>query len=345
MSLGIVGYGVDVPIYRIKAAEIARVWGEEEARIVHGLGLSEKSVPALDQDAATLAVEAARRAVKHAGIDPSLINSLFVGSESHPYAVKPTATIVAEAIGAAPVLFAADHEFACKAGTAGLINSYALLKAGEIEYGMGIGADTSQGRPGDALEYSAGAGAAAFLVGKKDVIAEIQGIYSYTTDTPDFWRREHAIYPSHGGRFTGVPGYFKHVQGGAKGMMEKMGTRPSDYKYAVFHQPNGKFPRAVAKQLGFTPEQIESGLITPLIGNTYSAASLIGLAATLDVAKPGDRILVTSFGSGAGSDAFDILVTDKILEKNNKYPVRELIKQKVYIDYGTYAKHRKKLIM
>ena len=345
MSLGIVGYGVDVPIYRIKAAEIARVWGEEEARIVHGLGLSEKSVPALDQDAATLAVEAARRAVKHAGVDPSLINSLFVGSESHPYAVKPTATIVAEAIGAAPVLFAADHEFACKAGTAGLINSYALLKAGEIEYGMGIGADTSQGRPGDALEYSAGAGAAAFLVGKKDVIAEIQGIYSYTTDTPDFWRREHAIYPSHGGRFTGVPGYFKHVQGGAKGMMEKMGTRPSDYKYAVFHQPNGKFPRAVAKQLGFTPEQIEPGLITPLIGNTYSAASLIGLAATLDVAKPGDRILVTSFGSGAGSDAFDILVTDKILEKNNKYPVRELIKQKVYIDYGTYAKHRKKLIM
>jgi len=345
MSLGIVGYGVDVPIYRIKAAEIARVWGEEEARIVHGLGLSEKSVPALDQDAATLAVEAARRAVKHAGIDPSLINSLFVGSESHPYAVKPTATIVAEAIGAAPVLFAADHEFACKAGTASLINSYALLKAGEIEYGMGIGADTSQGRPGDALEYSASAGAAAFLVGKKDVIAEIQGIYSYTTDTPDFWRREHAIYPSHGGRFTGVPGYFKHVQSGAKGMMEKMGTRPSDYKYAVFHQPNGKFPRAVAKQLGFTPEQIEPGLITPLIGNTYSAASLIGLAATLDVAKPGDRILVTSFGSGAGSDAFDILVTDKILEKNNKYPVRELIKQKVYIDYGTYAKHRKKLIM
>jgi len=345
MSLGIVGYGVDVPIYRIKAAEIARVWGEEEARIVHGLGLSEKSVPALDQDAATLAVEAARRAVKHAGIDPSLINSLFVGSESHPYAVKPTATIVAEAIGAAPVLFAADHEFACKAGTAGLINSYALLKAGEIEYGMGIGTDTSQGRPGDALEYSTGAGAAAFLVGKKDVIAEIQGIYSYTTDTPDFWRREHAIYPSHGGRFTGVPGYFKHVQGGAKGMMEKMGTRPSDYKYAVFHQPNGKFPRAVAKQLGFTPEQIEPGLITPFIGNTYSAASLIGLAATLDVAKPGDRILVASFGSGAGCDAFDILVTDKILEKNNKYPVRELIKHKVYIDYGTYAKHRKKLIM
>ncbi|MEM0438148.1 MAG: hydroxymethylglutaryl-CoA synthase [Candidatus Micrarchaeia archaeon] len=345
MALGIVGYGVDIPIYRIKAGEIARVWGEEEKRIVEGLGLSEKSVPGLDEDAATLAVNAARRAVRHAGIDPQKIGAIYVGSESHPYAVKPTATIVAEAISATPDLYAADHEFACKAGTAGIINSYALLKSGEIEYGMGIGTDTSQGRPGDALEYSAGAGAAAFIVGKESVIAEIKHIYSFTTDTPDFWRREHAIYPSHGGRFTGPPGYFRHITGGVRGLMAKAGTEPKDYTYAVFHQPNGKFPQAIAKQLGFTKEQIAPGLITPLIGNTYSAASLIGLAATLDVAKPGDKILVASFGSGAGSDAFHIEVTDEIVKRRNPVHVHSIIEHKKYIDYGTYAKHRKKLIM
>ncbi len=343
--VGIAGYGVSIPSYRIKAGEIARVWGEEEGRIVKGLGLSEKSVPGLDEDAATLAVDAARRAVSHAGIDPYDIKSMFIGSESHPYAVKPTATIVAEAIGATPNLFAADYEFACKAGTAGVINTYALIKSGEIDYGMGIGADTSQGRPGDALEYSAGAGAAAFLLGRKDVIANIEGIYSYATDTPDFWRREHAIYPSHGGRFTGPPGYFKHVIGGAKGIMEKMGTKPRDYAYAVFHQPNGKFPRTVAKKLGFTAEQIEPGLITPYIGNTYSAATLIGLAAVLDAAKPGDAILVASFGSGAGSDAFHIEASDLIDERRNAYPVRRIIENKRYIDYGTYAKHRRKLVL
>lgn len=345
MALGIVGYGVDIPIYRIKAGEIARVWGEEEKRIVEGLGLSEKSVPGLDEDAATLAVNAARRAVRHAAIDPQKIGAIYVGSESHPYAVKPTATIVGEAIGATPDLYAADHEFACKAGTASVINSYVLLKAGEIEYGMGIGTDTSQGRPGDALEYSAGAGAAAFIVGREGVIAEIKHIYSFTTDTPDFWRREHAIYPSHGGRFTGPPGYFRHITGGVKGLLAKAGTEPKDYTYAVFHQPNGKFPQAIAKQLGFTKEQISPGLITPLIGNTYSAASLIGLAATLDVAKPGDKILVASFGSGAGSDAFHLEVTDEILKKRNPLQVHSLIGNKKYIDYGTYAKHRKKLIM
>lgn len=345
MKVGILGYGIDIPRYRIKAGEIARVWGEEENRIVKGLGLSEKSVPGLDEDAATLAVQAARRAVKHAKISGQLVNSIYVGSESHPYAVKPTATIVAESIGATPDLFIADHEFACKAGTAGMINSYALIKAGEIEYGMGIGSDTSQGRPGDALEYSAGAGAAAFLMSNKDFIAEIKGIYSYATDTPDFWRREHSIYPSHGGRFTGVPGYFKHVAGGVNGMMKKMGTEPKDYDYAVFHQPNGKFPRQMAKQLGFTEEQIKPGLVTPFIGNTYSAASMIGLAATLDFAKPGDKILVASFGSGAGSDAFHIEVTEEIEKNRNECTFEKVTKNKKYLDYANYAKHRKKLIL
>jgi len=345
MKVGILGYGIDIPRYRIKAGEIARVWGEEENRIVNGLGLTEKSVPGLDEDAATLAVQAARRALKHAKISGQLVNSIYVGSESHPYAVKPTATIVAESIGATPDLYIADHEFACKAGTASMINSYALIKAGEIEYGMGIGTDTSQGRPGDALEYSAGAGAAAFLMSNKDFIAEIKGIYSYATDTPDFWRREHAIYPSHGGRFTGEPGYFKHVAGGALGIMKKMGTEPKDYTYAVFHQPNGKFPKQMAKQLGFTPEQIKPGLVTPFIGNTYSAASMIGLAATLDIAKPGDKILVASFGSGAGSDAFHIEVTDKIENNRTEYSFKMVTEHKKYLDYGTYAKHRKKLIV
>jgi hydroxymethylglutaryl-CoA synthase len=127
--------------------------------------------------------------------------------------------------------------------------------------------------------------------------------------------------------------------------MKKAGTEPKDYTYAVFHQPNGKFPRAVAKQIGFAPEQISPGLITPFIGNTYSAASMIGLAATLDIAKPGDRIFVASFGSGAGGDAFDITVTDNFAKRKNTVPVKSIIENKKYIDYGTYAKHRRKLVL
>lgn len=339
MKAGIVGYGAYVPRYRIKAEEIARMWGGDGAAIAAGLMVYEKSVPALDEDTATISVEAARRAVRLSGIDPQDLGAVYVGSESHPYAVKPTATIVAEAIQATPNLTAADYEFACKAGTAAMQNCLALAKADMITYGMAIGADVSQAAPGDALEYAAAAGGAAFILGCDNLIAEVNKTLSFTTDTPDFWRREGEPYPGHGGRFTGKPAYFRHVTAATERLMEEMGTTPEDYDYVIFHQPNGKFPSRIARKMGFSQEQIEEGLLCPIIGNTYSGSTPLGLSAVLDVAEPGDRILATSYGSGAGSDSFDITVTDAIEDypRNN---IRKMLENKEYLDYGLYMKHR-----
>jgi hydroxymethylglutaryl-CoA synthase len=345
MTLGISAYGAYVPRYRIRVEEIARVWGDDADDIKSGLMITEKSVPDMDEDTATIAVEAARNAIKR-GADPKKIGAIYVGSESHPYAVKPTATIVGAAIGATTRMTAADYEFACKAGTAAIQTCMGVVSADIAETGMAIGADVSQGAPGDALEYTAAAGGAAFVISKNDHIATINGTCSFTTDTPDFWRREGANYPRHGGRFTGDPGYFKHVTSASKMMLEKMGTRPYDYTYAVFHQPNGKFPTRVAAMLGFTGKQIQPGLTCPRMGNTYSGAAMIGLAATLDVAKPGDRIFMTSFGSGAGSDSFDITVTGRIDEVRGLAPsVEDYLKDARYLDYAAYAKHKGKINM
>jgi hydroxymethylglutaryl-CoA synthase len=128
--------------------------------------------------------------------------------------------------------------------------------------------------------------------------------------------------------------------------MEASGTTARDYKWAVFHQPNTKFPQRVAGQLGFSMEQIEPGLLVPVIGNTYAGAAVIGLTAILDIAQPGDRILMVSFGSGAGSDAFDITVTDKVTERAglaNK--TQDYVKRRTEIDYATYVRFRGKLAM
>jgi len=340
-EVGIVSYGANIPRLRIKAEEIAAVWGKDGAAISRGLGINEKSVPAIDQDTATISVEAARAALRRCSINPQDIGAIYTGSESHPYAVKPTGTIVGEAINATPNLMVADYEFACKAGTAGIQSCTALVKADMIKYGLAIGADTSQAAPGDALEFSASAGGAAFIIGKDAVVATINHTLSYTTDTPDFWRRAERKYPSHGGRFTGTPAYFKHIMNCANNLMAAMKTKPEDYQYAVFHQPNGKFPVKVAKMLGFSYDQVKQGLIVPFIGNTYSGAAMIGLSSVLDVAKPGERILVTSYGSGAGSDAFDITVTDAIeaLNRKNAPSISDMVNDKEYVDYGTYCKY------
>jgi len=343
-DVGIVGYGAYVPRYRLPATEVERIWTDGKG----GTPIKEKSVPGLDEDVVTMSIEAARNAIARAGdVNPALIRAVWVGSESHPYAVKPTSTIVAEAIGATPHTQAADWEFACKAGTEALQAAIGFVGSGMARYVMAIGMDTAQARPGDALEYTAGAGGAAYLVGPADeALAVFEGSFSYATDTTDFWRRAHQHYPSHGGRFTGEPAYFRHSLGAARGLMEALGTGPSDYAYAVFHQPNVKFPQTAGKQLGFTHEQIAVGLLADDIGNAYAGSSLIGLAAVLDVAAPGDRVLLVSYGSGAGSDAFSLRVTEVISERQKRAMVtQDYVARRKEVDYGTYVRLVGKLML
>lgn len=347
MDGGIVSYGAYVPRYRITPTEIGKVWGADGAGMGASLFVHRKSVPAPDEDTITISTEALRIALARGAIDPQEIGAIYVGSESHPYAVKPTATVVAQAVGATPYLTAADFEFACKAGTAAIQTCLGLVGAGMVRYGVAIGSDTSQGAPGDALEYSASAGGAAFVLGRERIIARVLRTTSYTTDTPDFWRREGQRYPSHSGRFTGEPAFFRHVTECARRMFEQAGTAPKDYHHVVFHQPNGKFPQRVGKQLGFTDEQMKYGLVTPYIGNTYSAAALLGLANVLDQAGPGERILVVGYGSGAGSDAFDIETTEEIarFDRQTGPPVREFLEHGTELSYSVYAKFRGKIHM
>jgi len=342
---GIVGYGAYIPRNRIKVEEIAKVWGADAPSYKKGLMLEEKSVPSPDQDTITMSVEASKNALRRALIDPKDIGAVYIGSESHPYAVKPSGTVLAEAIGATPDVHTADLEFACKAGTEGMFMALNLVASGAIKYGLGVGADTSQGAPGDALEYSAAAGAAAFIFGKDNLVAKAHETYSYMTDTPDFWRREYQYYPQHGGRFTGDPAYFKHITGAARGIMDKAGMEPLDFQYVIFHQPNGKFPFRVGKMLGFTKEQIEPGWLVNKLGNTYSGSSPLGLTSTLDISQPGDMILLVSYGSGAGSDGFIFEVTERIDDVRERAPkTRDLLSKNIkYLEYGEYAKFRHKI--
>jgi len=342
-DVGIAGYGAYVPRYRLPGTEIDRVWrdGQSETPV------EEKAVPGPDEDTATMSIEAARNALARAGIEAAAIRAVWVGSESHPYAVKPTSTIVAEAIGAVPATLAGDWEFACKAGTEAFQAAIGLVGSGMADYALAIGMDTAQGRPGDALEYTTGAGGAAFILGPaEDSLAAIEATLSYVTDTPDFFRRPYEHYPQHGSRFTGDPAYFKHVLAAAGQLMESLGTTAQDYTAAVFHQPNPKFPERAAKMLGFKPAQTRAGMLCPMVGNTYAGSAVLGLTAILDEAKPGDRVLMVSYGSGAGSDAISLRITDKIVERRDRALCTQVyVERRKTIDYGTYVRYRKKLHM
>ena len=344
IEVGILGYGAYIPRYRLYAKDISYVWvGAEEADV---LQIESKSLPGPDEDTVTMSIEAAQNALARANVNVNDVGSVYVGSESHPYAVKTTGSIVAQVLGVTPDVTTADFEFACKAGTEALQSCFGMVGSGMVRYSLAIGMDTAQGRPGDALEYTAAAGGAAFLVGPaEDAIAVLEASFSYVTDTPDFFRRAYQKYPQHGNRFTGDPGYFFHIQRAVRVLLEEIGAKPEDYSAAVFHQPNAKFPRKVAQLLGFREGQINTGLIAQTIGNTYAGSSLLGFTTVLDEAQPQDRILVASFGSGAGSDVFSFKVTEKIIKAKKRAPSTNCyINRTSRVDYATYLRWRKKII-
>jgi hydroxymethylglutaryl-CoA synthase len=335
-SPGIVGYGVYTSKFRIKEGSI------------------ERSVPFIDEDSITAAVEAGKLALIHAGVDSSHIGKIYVGSESNPYAVKPIASKVAQVLKLGEEdedvqgVDAVDTEFACKAATSMFKDAASLVNypKSNIQCAMVTGTDNAQAAPRDCaggeLDLFVGYGAASFIFGNCDVIAEIEGWYSCTSDTPDFWRRDGEPYPMHGGRFTGDPAYFKHIRKSAKKLMERLNLQVADVDYFVAHQPNVQFPVRIAKELGFKEEQYLPMLQVAKFGNTYSGASPVGLAAVLDIAKPDERIVIASYGSGAGSDAYSIVATSQILEKrqNQKLTVRYQTENPFteYVDYTTYRR-------
>jgi len=336
----IIGFGMYLPTDRIRVSEIAASRNQDGDAISQSIGVQEKTVPGEGEDAFSLAYEAGKQAIDIAKIDPSEISAVFVGSESHPYAVKPTSGMVADALGVHPFSHCADLEFACKAGTAGVQIVDAFVQSKQIRYGLAIGSDTAQAAPGDALEYTAAAGAAAVVLGptaSKKAICGIDHTISFTTDTPDFWRGAHDAYPSHAGRFTGEPGYFHHMRTTIKGILDTADIKVKDIDHAIFHMPNGKFPSRIAKEFGFSKEQMEEGFIVPHIGNTYSACSLLGLMHVLQKAKKDQKILLVSYGSGAGCDAFVMTM----LRNGVPLPVQE--HEISYLSYNEYLQRCKTL--
>ena len=333
---GIVGYGFYTSRFRIKEGNI------------------ERSVPFTDEDAVTAAVEAGKLALIHSGVDSTLVGKVYVGSESNPYAVKPIAAKVAQVLklgeedGDIQGVDAVDTEFACKAASSMFKDAASLVsypKSG-VKYAMVIGADNAQaaprGCPGGELDAFVGYGGSAFIFGKYDVIAEIEGWYSCTSDTPDFWRRDGEPFPMHGGRFTGDPAYFKHVRKATTKLMERLNLQAGDVDYFVTHQPNPQFPVKIAKELGFKEAQYAVSLQINKFGNTYSGCSPVGLAAVLDVAKPEERILITSYGSGAGSDAYLLRTTSQLVDKRQRQKINVQFQAEnpfvEYVDYNTYRR-------
>jgi hydroxymethylglutaryl-CoA synthase len=352
---GIVGYGVYIPNFRLKVEDIWEVWMDPvdtPSLIKRKRRLTEKAVGRWDEDSVTMAIEAAKSSLSMAGISGEDLNAVYFGSCTNPFASKASAPVIAEALRTVPKLMAADCQFSTKSGTATIQICTALVESRMVRYGLAIGSDilSPHTPPHDPNEYSASCGAGAFVIGKERVIAELEGMLSYTTQTPEFYRLDGERYIKHAANENEEysVGYGRHTKNAVQGYMEQFGCNPRDFVYVALTQPDGQLPLEVGKEMGFSEEQIKPGLIAPEIGDCGSASPLLSLAAILDQAKTEERILVISYGFGAGCDVLGLKTTVFLTEARNRrngYPsVRELIDNKEYITYAQYMRHERRFI-
>jgi hydroxymethylglutaryl-CoA synthase len=334
--LGISGYGVYIPFYRIKLKEIATAWKEDSQPS------GEKAVAYFDENVLTLAYNACRNAIKHAEIKPSEINALYLGTVSSPYTEASLAAPLANALGLPENAEAVDFGASTNAGTAALQAGLDAVKSERLENVLIVGSDILVGAPGTSFEYTAGSGAAACILSRNGVIAEYENSFFYTTGFTDKWKNVESRYPLFGDTgFVRKYGYVEHVVKAAKGLFDKLGATAQSFNHVVLQQQENRLISEASKSLGFTPEQLKAGMTLENFGDTGSASILIGLSAILDQAEPKQRILAVSYGTGS-SAAFSFKINEKMNEKREKAtPVKIFKENKEYIDYFTHLRQNR----
>lgn len=340
-----------MPRRRIRVDEIAGVWqnlspGLQQDKLL----ITERAVLGPDEDTNTLAVAAAQDALGRIDLPRAAVHALYLGTCTNPYDSRPSATLIAEALGLRPELMAADVQFSGKSGTAAIQISMALVSAGMADTALAIGADTINRHvaPGELYEATASAGAAAFVISSTDLVAEIEASASISSDLSDFFRLEGERYIKCAmglGATTWEVGYSDHIRRAVEALMAKLGASPKDYAYAVFQQPYGSTPYGVARALGFERDQVAPAVIADRIGDCGAASSLLALAHVFDKAKGDERVLLASYGFGAGSDAFSLRILPRIREINGKAAsVESLLNDKIMTDYATAIKFEYKYL-
>ncbi len=318
--VGITSYGSYVPLWRMGG----KAFGMK----------GERSVANFDEDSLTMAVAAGENSLQ--GCDRTSIEKVYFASTTFPYKEKQGAAMIASACDLAASVGTIDIGNSLKGGTSALLSAVDAVTAKSAKGALVAAADMRLGAPLEQHERSFGDGAAAFVVGDKDVAAAIEGAYSVSGDILDIWRTQQDTFVRYWeARFGVTEGYMKMGAQAVAGVLKKCNLKPADFSKLVFYTPDPKSSAGLAKKLGFDPATQLQDPLHSVLGNTGTAHSLILLAAALDEAKPGDRILLLSYGDGA--DAVVLKVTEQIEKIRNKYGVKAHLEAKKMIpDYATY---------
>ncbi|MFQ5897680.1 MAG: hydroxymethylglutaryl-CoA synthase family protein [Candidatus Methylomirabilia bacterium] len=292
---GILGIAAYIPRYRLSAKTVGQIWGRG--------GGGERAVANYDEDSLTMAVEAALNAM--AGRDPATVGACLFASTTPPYAEKSSATLLATVADLGTEVVTADLGGSLRCGTTALRMALDLVKAGTASQALVAAADMRPAAPGTELETVLGDGAAAVLVGEGEAIATFEGAYTVSREFIDVWRTHNDRYLQMGDTTFGrAYGLDKHIPEAVDGLLGTLGLKRQEIAKVAYYAPDFRVHAALARQLKFPESAMLKEPVIGKVGNTGSASPLLGLASALEEAKPGERIVVVSYGNGAEALCF-----------------------------------------
>jgi 3-hydroxy-3-methylglutaryl CoA synthase len=329
--VGIVSYGAHIPFYRLSRDEIAKAMGRAS------MG-GEKAVASYDEDTITMAVSAARDCIK--GMDKEKIDALFFASTTSPYKEKQCASVVAMALDLRANVSVADFANSLRAGTNALRAAIDAVNSKSARLVLVTAADCRLGPAGSEFEQIFGDGAAAVLVGDQNVAAEIEGSHTHSDEFMDQWRMEEDDFVrTWEARFVRLHGYTDTVREGVSQLMSKCKLKPEDFAKLALYGPEPRSHRELAQSLGFDLKKQVQDPLFDRVGNTGCAFALMILVAALENSKPGDRILLASYGDGC--DVFSLKVSEAIGKLKDRRAINHYLASKAMIpSYASYQKLR-----
>ena len=332
---GITSYGAYIPRLRLqrKAIAQANAWF---APNMMGAAKGERSMANWDEDAVTMAVEAARDCIpaQDPMKDRAFVDGLYFASTTLPFSDRQNAGIVAGALSLQDGISSLDISSSQRAGTSALLAALDGVASGRVTSPLVVAGEKRKARAASSQEMVYGDAAAAFTVGKDKVIAKFLGSHSVTLDFVDHFRGGDEDY-DYGWeeRWIRDEGYSKIVPAAIKALLEKTGVAAADIAHLILPCPFAKLDQTLAKQSGIDPAKVRDNLASN-VGDTGAAHSLLMLAHVLESAKPGEKIVIAQFGQGCDALLFE--ATPAIVGIKRNGVTGSLARRKEETNYNKY---------
>jgi len=332
MAIGISGYAAYIPKLRIKKEEYTRAWGTFAAA-----GVAEKSVMGFDEDVLTSAAKVTKRALESVPLAPEKVSRFALASTSAPYVQKLLSGTIIVSAGIPGTAFCSDHTSSTRAGTEAMISALEHMMANSSGRAVVVAADAPSASMWDSFEHPMGAGAAAFVLSNENLIAEVEAYACFASEylgerfKP---KGDELLHDLNVKKYEEGSLLANTIKSG-NAILKMLNRKPEEYQHVVIQQPDAKVPSTVAARMSFTDAQLSAGLVSKSVGDLGAASTAVGLAAALDAASVGDKIMVISYGSGAASDALSLKV---VSDRKSAFKVQAELDRKEYIDYVKYLK-------